>query len=166
MAYVSTAKASPTPLPVLACESLYPNMWHQILNLFFPTISVVPMAFLYNFFLIGPFFLTGCPDQYEMMTIDHPYENGRYSNKMLSYEICFTTTFYKVHTFGWCSSLWCEKAFEKPSELFADVYIRALFIHSTMECRYYAASKPLLYQTILYLTHRQNIPLAAFHLRQ
>ena len=59
MAYVSTAKASPTPLPVLACESLYPNMWHQILNFFFPTISVVPMAFQYNFFLIGPFFLTG-----------------------------------------------------------------------------------------------------------
>ena len=61
LAYVSTAKASPTPLPVLACESLYPNMWHQILNFFFPTISVVPMAFQYNFFLIGPVFLTGCP---------------------------------------------------------------------------------------------------------
>ena len=50
MAYVSTAKASPTPLPMLACELLYPNMWHQILNFFFPTISVVPMAFQYNFF--------------------------------------------------------------------------------------------------------------------
>ena len=35
-------------------------MWHQILNFFFPNISVVPMAFQYNFFLIDPFFLTGC----------------------------------------------------------------------------------------------------------
>ena len=33
-------------------------MWHQILNFFFPSISVVPMAFQYNF-LIDPFSLTG-----------------------------------------------------------------------------------------------------------
>ena len=52
-AYVSTAKASPTPLPVLACESLYPNMWHQILNFFFPTISVVSIFFDWPIFSNG-----------------------------------------------------------------------------------------------------------------
>ena len=59
MAYVSTAKASPTPLPVLACESLYPNMWHQILNFFFLKISMAPLFFQYNFYFINMWFLDG-----------------------------------------------------------------------------------------------------------
>ena len=52
-------KGLPPPPTQLAYESLYPNMWHQILNFFFPNISLVHMAFQYIFFLIDPFFLTG-----------------------------------------------------------------------------------------------------------
>ena len=32
------------------CPLQHHNMWHQILNFFFPNISVVPMAFQYSFF--------------------------------------------------------------------------------------------------------------------
>ena len=67
MAYVSTAKASPTPLPVLACESLYPNMWHQNLNFFFLKISMAPLFFQYNFYFIDMWFLDGVQYKTEFM---------------------------------------------------------------------------------------------------
>ena len=42
-------------------------MWHQILNFFFPTISVVPMAFKYNFFY-WPIFSNGVYTLFECAT--------------------------------------------------------------------------------------------------
>ena len=54
-------KGLPHPLPMLACESLYPNMWHQILNFFFLNISMASLFFQYNFYFIYMRFLDGVP---------------------------------------------------------------------------------------------------------